>query len=505
MTDPEPGPVGAQRNGADARRVQAAARRRWPFRLRLLAALVGLTVLGVVASNVVAYLTDRQRAASRNDASLTLAVESFRMDTGDTPVPGEDPPSFASLSELVTSAVNRSVNTTDECTVGLVGDDLPVRDGSTATCDRVLEDDAFMRAVRQTSPAAPVTIRRLAADTGRYAFVVVPVTLQGEDRQGYYVDVVDEGAQLDEIQRSYLRTSLPLAGLTALLVVGVGWLLSGQVIRPLRNLVAATAALEADSSARVPVEGADEVGELARAMNGAMDRIDSAFASQRQLVDDVGHELRTPLQVIRGNLELADPHDPEDVQAAHAVALDEIDRMTQLTQSLVTLAQADAPGFVDLRPVELGPLVDDVVDKARMLGPREWSVDSVGGATVRADPARLTQALLELANNAVKYSAPGTRITATLDHDGTAASITVTDQGRGIAADDLGAVFGRFTRVARGGSGAGLGLAIVEKIVTAHHGRITVTSDVGRGTAFTIWLPLAAGGHEDGPVTEEQP
>ncbi|MDR3068410.1 MAG: HAMP domain-containing protein, partial [Cellulomonas sp.] len=319
MTDLEPGPAGAQPRSADARRVRAAPRRRWPFRLRLLAALVVLTVLGIVASNIVAYLTDRQRAAARNDASLTLAVEAFRMNAGDTPVPGEDRPSFGSVSELVTSAVNRSVNTTGECTIGLVGDDLPVHDGSAAMCDRVLEDDRFGRTVRQTSPTAAVTIRRLTADSGRYAYVVVPVTLRGDARQGYYVDVIDEGAQMDEIQSSYLRTSLPLAGLTALLVVGVGWLLSGQVIRPLRNLVAATAALEADSSARVPVEGADEVGELARAMNGAMDRIDAAFTSQRQLVDDVGHELRTPLQIIRGNLELADPHDPQDVKAAHAV------------------------------------------------------------------------------------------------------------------------------------------------------------------------------------------
>ncbi len=498
MTEAEAGPAGARPpRGAD-RRVQAAPRRRWPFRLRLLAALVGLAVLGIAASSVVTYLTDRQRAAERNDTALTRAVESFRLHAGDIPVRGEDPPSFASLSELVTSAVNRSVNTTGECTVGLVGDDLPVHDGSTALCDRVLGDGAFVRAVRATDPAAPITIRRLDADTGRYAFVAVPVTQLGDDRQGLYVDVVDEGTQLDEIRDSYLRTSLPLAGLTALLVVGVGWLLSGQIVRPLRNLVAATAALDADSTARVPVEGADEVGELARAMNGAMDRIDAAFASQRQLLDDVGHELRTPLQVIRGNLELADPEDPDDVRTAHAVALDEIDRMTQLTQSLVTLAQADAPGFVDLRPVGLGPLVEDVVDKARMLGPREWRVDSTHDATVMTDPARLTQALLELANNAVKYSAEGTRITTSVGRDAAEATITVSDQGRGIPADELGSIFERFTRVARGGSGAGLGLAIVEKIVAAHHGRIVVTSDVGQGSSFTIWLPLATAGHQDG-------
>jgi len=272
----------------------------------------------------------------------------------------------------------------------------------------------------------------------------------------------------------------------------VGWVVAGRLLAPLR-LLGATARRISDSdlSDRIPTSGHDDLSELTRTVNAMLDRLETAFDSQRLLLDDAGHELRTPLTILRGHLELLDPDDPADTAATRGLALDEVDRMHRLVDDLVTLAKAERPDFVRLAPVDVGRLTDDVLDKARTLGDRRWSIDERTPASALLDAQRITQALLQLAANAVKFSADGTTIAfGSALRDGRI-RLWVRDEGHGVSPEDSARIFERFARgqAGRGVEGSGLGLPIVTAIAEAHGGTIHLDSGPGRGSTFTLDLP----------------
>src|SRR5690606_40161897 len=216
---------------------------------------------------------------------------------------------------------------------------------------------------------------------------------------------------LAPVGETFRTFALFALGVLALVAV-VGWLVAGRLLAPLASLRRTAQRIsDSDLSGRIEVTGGDDdVSELAHTVNAMLDRLESAFSSQRELLDDVSHELRTPLTVLRGHLELVDVTDPEDVDATRTLALDEIDRMGRLVDDLTTLAKADRPDFVLPSLEDLGLLTDDVFDKARSLGPRAWSLVARADAEGSLDRQRLTQAWLQLAANAVKFSEPGTAI-----------------------------------------------------------------------------------------------
>jgi signal transduction histidine kinase len=200
-----------------------------------------------------------------------------------------------------------------------------------------------------------------------------------------------------------------------------------------------------------------------------------------------------------------DPDDPADAAAVRDLALDELDRMRRLTDSLVTLAQSGRAGFARLAPLDLAPWFDEVVDKARALGDRDWRVESRTELLAMADQHRLTEAVLELAANAVKHSEDGSTITFGLAEDRGQARVWVKDHGVGVAAVDRQRIFQRFERGSRPVGdqppGAGLGLAIVQRIAEAHSGRVELESAVGIGSVFTVVLPtLTPGGDPPGGI-----
>jgi signal transduction histidine kinase len=283
----------------------------------------------------------------------------------------------------------------------------------------------------------------------------------------------------------------------ALVLLGVfAWLVVSRLLRPLRQLsTTATRVTETDLSQRVPVATDDDLGELAGAFNTMLDRLSTAIETQRQFLDDAGHELRTPLTVLRGHLEVLDPDDPADVRETRDLLLDETARMGQIVEELVLLAKAERADFVTPAPMDLGRLTDDVHDKARALGPRRWVVDARADAEVVADAHRLTQAVLQLGDNAVKFTDPDDEVgigTQVVDGpSGRQVRLWVRDTGPGVPPEEAERIFDRFARgsTTGGASGSGLGLAIVQAIAQGHGGDVVVERSDGGGARFVMTWP----------------
>ncbi|MDR3107312.1 MAG: HAMP domain-containing histidine kinase [Bifidobacteriaceae bacterium] len=479
------------------------------FQLRLVGAIATLAAIGLATAGGLAYLVELRRTDSRIAGSLERAVSELHRYADAHPSYGVD--------RLIDGAVAQSVNAADECTLGRVEGQTWTHAGASAVCGSVLADQALTRQFATVSAASAVRVRQFEGDSGGYAYVAVPVTSTAEvaavDRaEGSYVVVIDSGAERAEVARSYLSGYLPVALGTVLAITAAGWFAAGRILRPLRDVAATTRQITAgaggqpDIGRRVPTAGPAETADLAIAMNTMLDSLRNAFESERRLLDDVGHQLRTPLTVVQGHLELMDLTDRGEVEATRWLVLDELGRMRRLTDSLVTLAAADAPGFVRLAPLDLGPWFDELVDKARGLGDRDWLVEARDEAQALADRHRLTEAMLELATNAVKHSESGSVVAFGLRREADTVRLWVRDEGRGIELADQARVFERFGRASRPGgpdgpdgqrersgqrgAGAGLGLAIVSRIAASHGGSVQLWSVRGRGSVFTLALPL---------------
>jgi signal transduction histidine kinase len=182
--------------------------------------------------------------------------------------------------------------------------------------------------------------------------------------------------------------------------------------------------------------------------------------------------------------------DAQDVADTRALVMDELDRMSRLVDDMVLLAASEQPDFVRPREVELGALVDEVLDKARPLADRRWTLDARSEVVVSADPQRLTQALVQLVSNAVRHTAPGGTIGLGSRSDGRQVRIWVRDSGPGVPVEDRERIFDRFRRGrAARGEGSGLGLSIVRAIAEAHAGTVAVESEPGGGARFVLTLP----------------
>ncbi|WNB87133.1 HAMP domain-containing sensor histidine kinase [Cellulomonas sp. ATA003] len=288
------------------------------------------------------------------------------------------------------------------------------------------------------------------------------------------------------------RIALVLLAVLAL-ASALAYVIAGRVLAPLHRAIETARSInENDLSARMPVSGADETAELARTFNEMLDRVEGALDSQRDFVSDAGHELRTPITIVRGHLEVM-TDDPADREETIALVLDELDRMGRLVNDLLLLSRSERPDFLDRRPVPVQDLLPEVFSKVSALADRAWTYDGAVPVEIDADPQRLTQALTQLAQNAVQHTAPGDVIALGSSRDGDRVHIWVRDEGEGIAEVDRERIFERFARAtaqARRSDGHGLGLAIVTAVVEAHGGQVRLDSEVGRGSTFRLVLPV---------------
>ena len=234
------------------------------------------------------------------------------------------------------------------------------------------------------------------------------------------------------------------------------------------------------------------------------ERLDNAFTSQRRLIDDVGHELKTPITIIRGHLELLDTTKRADVDTVRALAIDELDRMSVLVAQISLLAESGTPQFIERHETDVDALTNAVAVKARALDPaRDWVIDHLATGTWALDSGRITQAWLQLAGNAAKYATKGTTIALgsrrEMTRTGEWLLLSVRDTGPGIPLAAQNTIFERFQRLetSRGSEGSGLGLSIVAAIADAHGGTVTLASAEGDGSLFTIRIPAGPRSQED--------
>ena len=331
----------------------------------------------------------------------------------------------------------------------------------------------------------------LSTDAGRVRWLALPLQDARGETLGVFVVANFLRGERDEIADA-INTGFVVAGAILVVAALVGWVVAGRLLRPIRQVTnTARAISESDLTGRIDVDGDDEIAELARTFNAMVDRLETAFATQRAFVDDAGHELRTPITIVRGHLELLGD-DPDERRDAVALVTDELDRMSRIVDDLLLLAKLEHPEFLRAQPVEVEPFTAELFAKAQTLEDRRWRLAEAAAGTVVADEQRLTQAVMNLARNAVEHTDPQAEIklgSAAFDRE---VRFWVADTGPGIAPDEQAAIFERFARGGdrrRRSDGAGLGLAIVRAVAEAHGGRVDLQSRPGAGAAFTITIP----------------
>ncbi len=348
---------------------------------------------------------------------------------------------------------------------------------------------------------------------GPFEYLAVPVQAETGPSAvfvaGMFRDIV--ASEVDQTVR--VTAWVALASLVAALGIAVG--LARRILTPLGRVTSTAEDItESDLSQRLEVTGHDEVARLAATFNSMLDRLEAAFDQQRQFVDDAGHELRTPITVIRGHLELLDHADPSERPETIALVLDELDRMHRIVEDLLTLAKAEQPDFLRPAPFDLDELTIAVHRKAAAISSvHEWRLDEVGTGHVVGDQQRLTQALMAMADNAAKYTPPGSVIAIGSARDASEARLWVRDEGPGVAPADQERIFDRFARGSEGprrSDGAGLGLSIVRVIARAHDGEVEVVSLQGQGASFTLRIPATCDQapspvDRDGPPADPSP
>ncbi len=356
--------------------------------------------------------------------------------------------------------------------------------------------DLLQTAVTQREALSYTT----STDAGRMLVMVFPVIV-GKDAVGVVEAALPLGPadELLATLRLYLVVGI-LVALMAGIVVGVPSVRS--TLRPLKEMmVTAGRIASGDLRARLHLQkGHDEIGQLSESFNAMAERLEAAFDRQRQFVADAAHELKSPMAGLSGMTEMlllgADQGDPAQRQRILLFMQKEIERLSRLVGDLLSLAKAEAGGKQSWVRVDLEPIALDVCQvMTPRAGGRQIECRSAGPVTVLGNPDELRRAILNLADNALKFTSETGQITISVEQSVAEAIVRVSDTGIGIPESDLPMLFERFYRGdpsrSRQTGGAGLGLAIVKSIVTAHGGTVEVISRVGEGTLFTVRLPLA--------------
>ncbi|MFV2006748.1 MAG: sensor histidine kinase [Longimicrobiales bacterium] len=337
--------------------------------------------------------------------------------------------------------------------------------------------------------------------------LVYPLSHGATQRPGWILQVAAPLGQSHEVMLSFLKILLLIGALGAIGSLGGTWYFAGQAMRPVKQIAEQAGRLEPGRSAgTIAVEGASaEHDRLVEVLNHAFDRALEAMRMQRQFTADASHDIRTPLTIIQGDIEVALRRDrsKEEYQELLESTLEEARRLARITDDLMTLAHSDANGLpFEIAPMNMGSVIAGLLERYRSPAERRGialEYVETGDTALQGDEDWLRRAIGNVIENAVRYTPDGGSVrvrTLRLSEDGaTSIRIEVEDDGTGIAPRDLPRLFDRFYRAdqARGagtGGGTGLGLPITKAIVDGHGGTIEIRSELGEGTRVLVTLPV---------------
>jgi two-component system OmpR family sensor kinase len=466
------------------------------LRMRLTLTYSALVALIIVVFSVVLHATMRQSLETEMDRRLQVRASQVQLTIwpGTTSLRSEDlttaslnlaPLASLNAPNLYVQVVGRDGQVIARSD-NLRGQELPPGEGGLA--DALAGSRTFSDVVIDEDTALRILSVPIAIEGG-----VVGVLQVGQSRQPLHETMAG------------LRTLLQVLGGLSLLIAGLaGWLVAHGGLRALNEMAARASRITARRDFRRRLDlgaRADEVGQLSRTIDALLATVDETLRTHREFVADTSHELRNPLFAIRTNVDLLDRvTDPGEREECLAEARQQIDRMTRLVTDLLLLAQVESALVVEQRPVPMQTLVERAVYEAlQQADGQEIRIRHLEPVEIMGDEGRLRQVLSNLTANALKHTPSGGCIELALDGLDGWARLTVADTGHGIPHEDLPHVFDRFYR-AEGRSasdgGSGLGLAIVKHLVEAHGGRVAAESELGRGSRFTVWLPLGPRGRQ---------
>jgi signal transduction histidine kinase len=369
--------------------------------------------------------------------------------------------------------------------------------------------DALADTVRAEQRTAPERLFVRVVDRGAEAIVLSqpqgwnPEALEMASvrlRDGTLVQV-GKSTEAREDLLTRFRAALGIVTLSIVVIaLGGGLLATQSAIAPIRALIDAVTRIirTGRTDARVPVAGTnDAIDELTALFNAMLDKIEGLVGAMRGALDNVSHDLRTPLTRLRGTAEMALAGGPDLDRYREALAdcVEESDRVLVMLNTLMDISEAES-GTMQLtrEPVSLHDIVDRAVDLYRDVAEAKGIIVSAApgdAVTVSGDRTRLEQVAANLVDNAVKYTSAGGRVNVEVARDGDRALVRVRDSGAGIPADELPRIWDRLFRgdTSRTERGLGLGLSLVKAIVEAHGGSVAVESEPGRGSTFTVVLP----------------
>jgi signal transduction histidine kinase len=424
-------------------------------RVRVLATVLAFLAAGLLVTGITTLALDLRNLNSRVNEELLL--QSARLQNiVEQGVPGRG--AFASLDGLFTVFLQGDAPGRYESVMATVNGGKTFLPAGAQPSN--LATPHLLETVRAEHIENSTVFHDMPLDGRTVRLAITSVSL-GDGRSGGLLVAANEiGWQREQMIASF--GTFAGASLATLLLAGaVGFAVTGRLFVPVRRLRQATESITfEDLSTRVLVpSGDDDVSALATDFNRMLDRLETGIADQRQFVDDASHELRTPLTIIGGHLQLLQAGDPRDVSETQVLLLEELDRMQSLVDELLMLARSGRPDFVRLDWIDADSFLEAALDRIKVLADRRWQIESMPGGQFRADRSRLTQAVEQLAANAVQATRRHDVISLGAAWTGTAGGaaghqepslgdfeIWVADSGCGISPADQERIFDRFAR-----------------------------------------------------------
>jgi heavy metal sensor kinase len=475
-------------------------------RVRLTLWYTGALVLVLVVLSFATYFMFRRTMAQRVDGSLVEIGDAFLTTLRAELRDEAGPASFANAAQeaMIEHRFRDQLYAIldSKGKIVLASSDLPVGSSDRGPSPSDLEASPSFHALVDSAANGEIAFQNVRGRRGGYRGYAKQFQASGEK---YTLVVLQSRHPQEELLAEISATFLWVIPLTALLASAGGYFLARKSLAPVVGMSTQAGRISAANlHDRLPVKNEkDELGQLASSFNDLLDRLDESFERQRRFMSDASHELRTPVAILRGEAEVAlsrDERSVEEYRESLKVLHGEARRLTHIVEDLFTLTRADAGQYpISAHDFYLDELVADCVHSTRTLAlAKSISLTSkaAGECPIHADESLLRRMILNLIDNAVKYTPKSGSVTVSCRQEGTEYAIGISDTGPGIAPELQPKIFERFFRADKArsrsesdGGGAGLGLSIARWIAEAHYGRLELTQSGPGGTTFTAYLP----------------